>query len=188
MASFSGPLLLDSRVFGPTYEDEIIDASSGWFTHTQRFSGVPALSAYATKTDDGHKLFLIVTNRSAAPEQADIAIDGFAPIAQSIVWQMAGPDYSDRSVRPAFSTITNAGKSFNYTFPARSVTNFELLTCTPTPTPTPSPTPTHTPTNTPTSTITPTNTPTPTCTPTPTHTASATPVPRIYLPLFVTPG
>lgn len=168
MASLSGPLLLDTRVVGPTYEDEIIDASHGWFIHTQRFSGVPYLSAYATKTDDGHKLFLIVTNRNAAPEQADIAIDGFVPITQSIVWQMAGPDYSDRSVRPAFSTITNAGKSFNYTFPARSVTNFELLTGTPTPTPT------HTASATP--------------SPTSTRSSTTTPVPRIYLPLFVAPG
>ncbi|MBX7234794.1 MAG: carbohydrate binding domain-containing protein [Caldilineales bacterium] len=201
----SGPLLLDSRVVGPTYEDTIIDASYKWFTYTQRFSGIPYLSAYATKTDNGHKLFLIVTNKNSAPEPADITIDGFVPTTRAVVWQMAGPDYSDRTVRPTITAIPNAGRSFAYTFPARSVTNIELLTCTPTPTPTPTPTNTPTPTSThtstytpsptlpptstetptPTPTISPTHTLTPTSTPTLTPTLSPTPLLRLYLPLLV---
>lgn len=121
----SGDLLLRTRVLCPTYDTGSLTFNGE--TYFDHVAGIPALAAYATKTADDRRLYLIVTNKSSEPEKAVIALAGFAPQAQASVWQMTSTAWGDTGVTPEISTIQNAGPAFSFTFPARSVTNITLL-------------------------------------------------------------
>lgn len=118
----SGKWLVESLVSTPTYSAGPF-GSYATFDYVEAVDGVPYLSAYATLSDDGSRLYLIVTNKSADPQPATITLNGFTPQSRASVWQMTSANWDDTGVQPAYSTITNAASTFTYTFPARSVTS-----------------------------------------------------------------
>jgi alpha-L-arabinofuranosidase len=122
----SGRWLVESQVSAPTYSAGPF-GSTATFDYVEAVDGVPYLSAYATLSDDGNRLYLIVTNKSAEPQSTTINLNGFTPQGPASVWQMTSANWSDTGVQPVTSAIA-AAATFTYTFPARSVTSFVFQT------------------------------------------------------------
>ena len=118
----SGKWLVESRVASPTYSADLLD---GWESHG-RVDGVPYLSVYATKSEDGNHLYLIVTNKNSGSLTAGISLDGFMLDAHASVWQMTSAKWDDTGIRPMTWTVDNASSAFDFTFAARSVTSIVL--------------------------------------------------------------
>jgi alpha-L-arabinofuranosidase len=119
----SGKWLLESLVSAPTYSAGPF-GSYATFDYVEAVDGVPYLSAYATLSEDGRHLYLIVTNKSSEPQATTINLNGFTPRYLASVWQMTSARWDDTGVKPVESSITDAAEAFRYTFPARSVTSF----------------------------------------------------------------
>jgi alpha-L-arabinofuranosidase len=123
----SGKWLVESRVDSPTY-------SAGPFggvdtmDYVKAVDGVPYLSAYATLSEDGSRLYLIVTNKSAKPELTAVNLNGFRPYGEVSVWQMTSANWDDTGVQPVATVIRDPDSPFVYTFPARSVTSLVFNT------------------------------------------------------------
>jgi alpha-L-arabinofuranosidase len=119
----SGRWLLGTAVASPTYSAGPL----GGDVYEQKMlggaDGVPFLSAYATLSEDGRRLYLIVTNKSAEVQTTAITLNGFAPLRRASVWQMTSAAWDDTGVQPAAFEISDAGPVFSYAFPARSVTS-----------------------------------------------------------------
>lgn len=176
----SGDLLVAVTATVPSYALEPVVGgviAGSYETYADQLSNIPYLSVYPTKSHDGQRLYLIVTNRSAVPQPATIELRNFQPASVAQVWQLASAGWNDMDVAPVeFTTI--AGTVFPFTFAGRSLTNIELQAAPPTPTATSTPTATITRTPTLTATATPTATMTTTRTPT------AAPL-ECYLPLMI---
>jgi alpha-L-arabinofuranosidase len=122
----SGRWLVESQVSAPTYSAGPF-GSTATFDYVEAVDGVPYLSAYATLSDDGNRLYLIVTNKSAESQATTITLNGFTPQGPASVWQMTSAHWDDTGVQPVTSAIA-AAATFTYTFPARSVTSFVFQT------------------------------------------------------------
>jgi alpha-L-arabinofuranosidase len=120
----SGKWLVESPVTSPTYSGNPYGSDEYALMKFGTVDGVPYLSAYATLSEDGSRLYLIVTNKSADGQTTTIHLNGFTPQSQASVWQMTSANWSDTGLIPATSTIQNAASGLTYTFPARSVTSF----------------------------------------------------------------
>ena len=96
---------------------------------------VPALEVVVSTDEASERLTLLAINKeTTAPITATIAISGFTPAALARVWTLNGADITafneaghPTDVTVSETTIANAGQSFEYTFPAHSVTLIESL-------------------------------------------------------------
>lgn len=120
----SGKWLLDAPVTSPTYAAGPLGGDETERKEYGTVDGVPYLSAYATLSADGSRLFLIVTNKSAEPQPASLTLNAFTPRNRASVWQMTSSRWDDTGIQPAIFEISNAATIFSYAFPARSVTSF----------------------------------------------------------------
>jgi alpha-N-arabinofuranosidase len=100
---------------------------------------VPALEVLASADESGHHLTLLAINKEmtagvpAATITATVAISGFTPWPTATVRTLNGPDiaaFNDvahpTDVTITETTISDAGQSFIYAFPAHSVTLIEM--------------------------------------------------------------
>lgn len=100
--------------------------------HVPSMSNVPYLTAYASRSSNDQKLYLMVINKhSAADMSTTINIDNADIGASARVYTLnASSIHSDnRYSNNVFITekqISNVGKNFTYNFPAHSVTAFEI--------------------------------------------------------------
>ena len=120
----SADLLVESSVSGPTYATGPIE---GWgMTYAHELANVPYLSVYPSRTADGSRLYLIITNRSAQPESATIELQHFAPSSSMDTWQMTAPNWSDMDmyIQEASSLV---GSTFTLTLPSRSLSSLCFL-------------------------------------------------------------
>jgi alpha-L-arabinofuranosidase len=120
----SGRWLLETAVDSPTFSAGPLGEDAWSQKVIGSADGVPYLSAYATLSEDGSRLYLIVTNKSAESQETAITLNGFNPQSRASVWQMTSPAWDDTGVQPATFDITDAEPVFSYAFPARSVTSF----------------------------------------------------------------
>lgn len=95
-------------------------------TYAQAMADLPYLSVYPSKAADGSRLYLIITNRSAQPETATVAVQHFAPSSSVGTWQMTAPNWSDMEMQTQESSSL-VGSSFTLTLPARSLSSLCLL-------------------------------------------------------------
>jgi len=98
----------------------------------RRNEGIPVLEVLALLDDTGRELTLLVTNRNPrAPQGAEIRLRGFRPLSAAHMRTIAGdPDAVNVWNEPPRVRIVKgeapAGKRFEYTFPACSVTEVVL--------------------------------------------------------------
>ena len=95
-------------------------------------NNVPYLTSYASRSQDDKILYLAVVNKhSVSDMNTTVKINNASIGGQAKVYTLNGPSIhasnneSDQ-VKITESAINNAGTSFNYNFPAHSVTIFEL--------------------------------------------------------------
>lgn len=124
-SNYSGNLPLATNVVSPTYS---LPSSFG---NIPIMSSIPNLDVSATKK--GNKIFINVVNRCIEYITTNINIDGGAVEPQGVIRTINGPsivsqnfEFPHNSVTLITSQINNAGKSFQYKFPAHSVTGIEL--------------------------------------------------------------
>jgi len=124
--SHFGDTLISTQVYAPAY-----DASQ--LRNVSSVKYVPFLSACSSLSESGDKLFLIVVNRSDSKEMTTkINLSGINIKASAHVTTLNGPDINSNNeadpdtVGLSASTISNAAKTFSYTFPAHSITSIEF--------------------------------------------------------------
>ncbi|GAH01539.1 unnamed protein product, partial [marine sediment metagenome] len=94
--------------------------------------GVPYLSTYVSKNDQGNKLYLMAINKhSLADMRSDIIINNAEVKNEARVYTLNGPSLHAKNetreeVKITESKINNASNNFFYTFPAHSVTVIEI--------------------------------------------------------------
>lgn len=120
----SGDSLVESSISGPTYASGPVE---GWgMTYAHKLADVPYLSVYPSKTTDGSRLYLIITNRSSQPETTTVELRHFAPSSSADTWQMTAPNWSDMEMHIQ-ETSSIVGSTFTLTLPARSLSSLCLL-------------------------------------------------------------
>lgn len=125
-----GDNLIKSKVFGSPKFDYI---QSGGVLKNQL--GLDYLTAIASRSADGKSLYLVVINKDRLDtHMSQINLANFASLAgvklQAEIWELNGLDVDDYN-NPQNTKITESSAvfdpSFNYTFPAHSVTSFEFV-------------------------------------------------------------
>lgn len=124
-SNYSGNILLKSNVISPTYS---LPRSVG---NIPAMDSIPYLDVSATKKND--KIFINVVNRSLEDITTMINLTGGGVESNGIIRTVNGPNFLSNNFEPPYNTVTinssqisNIGKSFNYKFPAHSVTGIEL--------------------------------------------------------------
>jgi alpha-L-arabinofuranosidase len=117
-------------------------AAKDWHTLVNFQGEVPFLSAHATRSEDGKRLQLLVVNRNEQESlKAGVTLNGFSPKPEAEVLVLNGPtatSHNDVTNRqPVYHSFANApdpvvklerapwrgaAATFNYAFPAHSVT------------------------------------------------------------------
>lgn len=101
---------------------------------TDAATKVTYLSANASKSADGSKMYLIVVNKDLTTSQtATITLDGFVPASQANAYVLNGPSISATNettennvkITPKTFSVPLSG-TFNYTFEPHSVTALEF--------------------------------------------------------------
>ncbi len=106
----------------------------GWRGNTPALYNIPKLTGMASLSDDGETAYLWVINKDRDnPISSAVNLTGFLKPGQTLlhaeIWEDNSPDVDDYTTkRNVYRIITNAlyDPSFNYTFPAHSLTTFKI--------------------------------------------------------------
>jgi alpha-L-arabinofuranosidase len=129
------PIALDVHVAGEVYELSSAQegASVGRIHHVADLGPFQLLDAAATCDDAGRRLALGVVNRDHDRDLTATVDLGEATAGPGEVWEVNGPDVAatnsfetPRSVDVRTRRVDVRASRFDYTFPAHSITLFEL--------------------------------------------------------------
>jgi alpha-L-arabinofuranosidase len=127
----TGPYVPYPNYFAEQLASKIVVAGGQVVSASSNFQG---LTAYAVQEANGHLELLVINKDLNANLNEQFTLQGFVPSGQAQVWQYGEAQDSAQSqttdgsaaLANSTTTLTLNGNSFNYTFPAYSMTVLDL--------------------------------------------------------------
>jgi hypothetical protein len=127
----TGPYVPYPNYFAQQLASKIVQAGGQVVSATSNYAG---LAIYAVHEANGHLDLLVINKNPDAAINEPITVQGFQPASQANVWQYGeAQDFAQRQSSNGSSalanftvTLTVKGSSFNYSFPAYSMTVLDL--------------------------------------------------------------